>query len=266
MSTIGVKILRRAARRRLPLRPGVSHPEKNEQTLDKGADRSIFVLVLLPRIRCSGKRPPSCPVPSKAFTRPAPRSIDRGAVSGRGEGARKEFRSRVAGNPLQSLDSRSNMEGIGSNFQCFGSSLTRPGRFPDASLKTPGAWLEPRVHERGVGGAARRARRREMAPQRLEKVESAPGDGMAAAGSDPQHLVPERAATVAPKNSRRLSPDGRGTSHTPGAHVSRAAPQVDRKWRRNPLESRETRPEMAPSSSRSSSELGPPGLPAPRQD
>ena len=63
------------------------------------------------------------------------------------------------------------------------------------------------------GLAAKRARR-EMAPQRLEKVQFAPANGMAPAASDPQHLVLGRAAIVAPaivvpKNQRRLSPNGR---------------------------------------------------------
>src|SRR5271168_514193 len=36
--------------------------------------------------------------------------------------------------------------------------------------------------------------RREMAPQRLEKIESEPGNGMGSEASSPQHLVYRRAA------------------------------------------------------------------------
>jgi hypothetical protein len=39
-----------------------------------------------------------------------------------------------------------------------------------------------------------------MAPQRLEKIESAPGNGMASEASDPQHLV--RRPTVRGSGSR----------------------------------------------------------------
>jgi hypothetical protein len=58
------------------------------------------------------------------------------------------------------------------------------------------------------GLAAKRARR-EMAPQRLEKVQFAPGDGMAPPDLDPQYLV-QSPWSVAPKNYRRRSPNGRG--------------------------------------------------------
>ena len=76
------------------------------------------------------------------------------------------------------------------------------------------------LYNRGVllaGIAARKgltvsllASRREIAPQRLEKAKSAPGNGMASAAVDPQYLVEGRAATVVPKNSRPLSPEGQG--------------------------------------------------------
>jgi hypothetical protein len=55
--------------------------------------------------------------------------------------------------------------------------------------------FEPRRFGRGI--AAREAARRsrpEMAPQRLEKIESAPGNGMGSEASNLQHLVPGRAA------------------------------------------------------------------------
>jgi hypothetical protein len=47
-----------------------------------------------------------------------------------------------------------------------------------------------------AGIAAREAARQsrpEMAPQRLEKIESAPGNGMGSEASNPQDLVPGRA-------------------------------------------------------------------------
>ena len=44
-------------------------------------------------------------------------------------------------------------------------------------------------------GAARRSCP-EMAPQQLEKIESAPGNGMVSVASKPQHLVHGRATTV----------------------------------------------------------------------
>src|SRR5271170_8000188 len=46
--------------------------------------------------------------------------------------------------------------------------------------------------------AAWQLRRREMAPQGLEKIESAPGNGMVSEASNPQHLVRGRAADLAP--------------------------------------------------------------------
>jgi hypothetical protein len=57
-----------------------------------------------------------------------------------------------------------------------------------------------------------RRRRPEMAPQRLEKIESAPGNGMASEVSKPQHLVHGRAADRAlrPGAARTLSNTTRG--------------------------------------------------------
>ena len=43
-----------------------------------------------------------------------------------------------------------------------------------------------------------------MAPQRFEKIESAPGNGMASEASDPQHLVHGRAADRALRLEHRL--------------------------------------------------------------
>ena len=44
-----------------------------------------------------------------------------------------------------------------------------------------------------------------MTAQRLEKIESAPGNGMALEASNPQYLAPDRAASVGPKLSFRLA-------------------------------------------------------------
>lgn len=84
------------------------------------------------------------------------------------------------------------MEGNGSNFRRFGSSRTRLGSAPDASLKSLGARLEANAAFRR--GVLRQCRRGwsvclEMAPQRLEEIDSAPGNGMASEGSHPQDLV-----------------------------------------------------------------------------
>ena len=86
------------------------------------------------------------------------------------------------------------------------------------------AWLEEPIVDlssRGAsaagpasrkGPAAKRARLEnlEMVPQRLEKVQFAPGNGMAPADLDPQYLVQAPAASSAPKNHHRLAPNGRG--------------------------------------------------------
>ncbi len=86
------------------------------------------------------------------------RSIEaENGAAGREEGPRKEFRPRVAGNPLISPDSRSKMEGIGGNFRRLGSSRTRHGRARDASLKAPGAWLEANAALSGLARPARTA-------------------------------------------------------------------------------------------------------------
>jgi hypothetical protein len=51
-------------------------------------------------------------------------------------------------------------------------------------------WLEARIAKR---------RRPQMAPQRLEKIESAPGNGMAPEASDPQDMVQ---SATAPRPAR----------------------------------------------------------------
>ncbi len=65
---------------------------------------------------------------------------------------------------------------------------------------------EPRrsgPRDRVAGGPeGRNASRREMAPQRLEKIESAPGNGTAPAASVPQDMAPRRARLL-PAGGRR---------------------------------------------------------------
>jgi hypothetical protein len=66
-------------------------------------------------------------------------------------------------------------------------------------------------------GLTAKPARPEMAPQRLEKVESAPGNGMASAASDPRIWRRERHQRC-PEHSRRVSPDGCGAE----GHARRA--------------------------------------------
>ena len=67
----------------------------------------------------------------------------------------------------------------------------------------------------------------EMAPQRLEKIESGPGNGMVSEASKPQHLVLGRAAdralrrTKAPRSeTARIASDGRGAPKEAGGKFS----------------------------------------------
>jgi hypothetical protein len=77
----------------------------------------------------------------------------------------------------------------------------------------------------------------EMAPQRLEKIESAPGNGMASEASKPQHLVHRRAANRALRRTNlgaRLRPSGDGSRiRSAGRRIGNFPP-------RNPLESLKT--------------------------
>jgi len=86
----------------------------------------------------------------------------------------------------------------------------------------------------GEGLTAKRARP-EMAPQRLEKVRSAPGNGMASAARDPQDLISTATDMNVVPNirvaSRRMAA---ATKDMRGAQVS-AAPPLVRKWRRKSL-------------------------------
>jgi hypothetical protein len=84
------------------------------------------------------------------------------------------------------------------------------------------------------GLTAKRARR-QMAPQRLEKVESAPGNGMASAAQDPQYLVQapgqapsSRTIPVAPRRMAEATSDRRGGRLSA---APRRAAQSCTKWR-----------------------------------
>src|SRR5277367_3553609 len=70
--------------------------------------------------------------------------------------------------------------------------------------------------------------RPEMAPQRLEKIESGPGNGMGSEASNPQDVVHGRAADRARLRPRRF---GRGDR----ARVADGKTGVAGKWRRNGL-------------------------------
>ena len=79
--------------------------------------------------------------------------------------------------------------------------------------------------------------RPEMAPQRLEKIESAPGNGMGSEASNLQHLVRERAADRALRrivSDRRLRPSGHSSRiRSAGRPMGNFPP-------RNPLKSLKT--------------------------
>ena len=71
--------------------------------------------------------------------------------------------------------------------------------------------VSPKPVDKFLAETAKRGRP-EMAPQRLEKIESAPGNGMVSEASKPQHLVHGRAADRAlrPGAARTLSNSTRG--------------------------------------------------------
>ena len=74
--------------------------------------------------------------------------------------------------------------------QKLGDSQCRPGGDRRADCRS----LEPRRFGRAQRERLAQNSRPEMAPQRLEKIKSAPGNGMASEASNPQHLVRGRAA------------------------------------------------------------------------
>src|SRR5271156_5549444 len=71
--------------------------------------------------------------------------------------------------------------------------------------------VSPEPLDKSLAETAKR-RRPEMAPQRLEKIESAPGNGMVSEAAKPQHLVCGRAADRAlrPGAARTLSNSSAG--------------------------------------------------------
>jgi hypothetical protein len=121
-------------------------------------------------------------------------------------------RSRRKFSALQNLENSQNAERI----SILGAPVPRSGRLNAPNTREEGAtrgWrgsragvdIEPIVDllNRGysvAGIAAREAdgkrSRPEMAPQRLEKIESAPGNGMVSEASKPQHLVDGELLTV----------------------------------------------------------------------
>ena len=133
----------------------------------------------------TGERRVSGSVEAVAPAAPCDRSIGaENAASRREEGTRKEFRRRVADNALISPNSPPKMEGIGSDLRRFGSSRTRPGRV----FEITGAPPRGECGIRARRSPKRRSLGLQMAPQWLEKIDSAPGDGMAPQASNPQDL------------------------------------------------------------------------------
>ena len=105
-------------------------------------------------------------------------------VSGRGRAPIARNRT-VASRPTGKFSASQSLENSenGERISILREPVPRAGRMPLASL----AGIAARE-----GLTAKRGRR-EMAPQRLEKIESAPGNGMASEASNPQHLVHGRA-------------------------------------------------------------------------
>jgi hypothetical protein len=79
------------------------------------------------------------------------------------------------------------------------SPMNEGGNFPPRkALKTQKTWKESRYGRAPFASLVAPSRVcPEMAPQRLEKIESAPGNGMASEVSNPQHLVHGRATDCA---------------------------------------------------------------------
>jgi hypothetical protein len=98
-----------------------------------------------------------------------------------------------------------------------------------------GKWRPPSRSRRERLTAERS--RPEMAPQRLEKIESAPGNGMGSEASNLQHLVRERVADPALRrivSDRRLRPSGHSSRiRSAGRPMGNFSP-------RNPLKSLKT--------------------------
>jgi hypothetical protein len=117
-------------------------------------------------------------------------------------------RSRRKFSALQSLENSQNAERTAILRELVPRALNAPNTQEEGATRgwrgsRAGGDHEPIVDLLNRGGsvagiAAREAdgkrSRPEMAPQRLEKIESAPGDGMASEASNPPDLVPRRAA------------------------------------------------------------------------
>ena len=121
-----------------------------------------------------------------------------------------------------------------------------------------GKWRPPSRSRRERLTAKRS--RPEMAPQRLEKIESAPGNGMGSEASNLQHLVRERAADRALRrivSDRRLRPSGHSSRiRSAGRPMGNFRP-------RNPLKSLKTGKESRKRPrARWSTARAPPGQPS----
>ena len=120
---------------------------------------------------------------------------------------------------------------------CYGVfSVLKYGQTPFGIWRTRiGKWRPPSRSRRERLTAERS--RPEMAPQRFEKIESAPGNGMGSEASNLQHLVRERAADRALRrivSDRRLRPSGHSSRiRSAGRPMGNFPP-------RNPLKSLKT--------------------------
>jgi hypothetical protein len=139
----------------------------------------------------------SAPLPALARVRRGPRASGRetigdALVSGRGRAPvarNKGSTSRLRGkfSSLQIIENSQNAERI---------SILRE-TVPNAQGRAAPTGEARRVghaHDPSVLDLTAKRSRPEMAPQRLEKIESAPGNGMASEASNPQYLVHERTA------------------------------------------------------------------------
>ncbi len=151
------------------------------------------------------------------------------AVKPRRRAREKNLRAEIAGNPLMTLDSGRKRKGK----EAFGRRFATLTRVPEASLTLACAIFEiaaPRDSPRGPQEGRNKIARTgipEMAPQRLEKIESAPGNG----------------APPGPSLASRRTPSW----ESPGMedHPEIGNPET-RKWRRKRLKSLNSRPKMAP--------------------
>jgi hypothetical protein len=114
-------------------------------------------------------------------------------VSGRGRAPvarNKGSTSRLRGkfSSLQILENSQNVNGISILRE------TVPNAQGTRCTDGGGAARVGHAHDPSVLNLTAKRSRSEMAPQQLEKIESAPGNGMASEASNPQYLVHERTA------------------------------------------------------------------------